>query len=135
MRFRRLSTQATLVRPLRPGEHEQEDGVVGRPVEQVVEEVDHSGVGPLQVLDDHHDRQVFGEALEEQTPAREQLLTCEGLHAREPEQLGQAGKMNSRSDTSGIQRSRPEVSFSATTSSGSSSPICKRPRTISESAQ
>ena len=47
--------------PLRSRQHEEEDGVVARPLEQVVQEVDHAGIGPLQVLDDHDDRQVLGQ--------------------------------------------------------------------------
>ena len=66
--------ESSALGPLRPGQHEEEDGVVARPLEQVVQEVDHAGVGPLQVLDDHDDGQVLGEALEEEAPAREELL-------------------------------------------------------------
>ena len=77
--------------PLRSRQHEEEDGVVARPLEQVVQEVDHAGVGPLQVLDDHDDGQVLGQALEEQAPAREELLSREHLWGRQPEQLAEAG--------------------------------------------
>ena len=53
--------------------------------------LDHAGVGPLQVLDDHDDGQVLGEALEEQAPAREELFSREHLGGRQPEQLAEAG--------------------------------------------
>ena len=43
----------------RSRQHEEEDGAVARPFEEMVQEVDHAGIGPLQVLDDHHDRQVL----------------------------------------------------------------------------
>ena len=65
--------------------------MVAGPLEQVVEEVDHAGVGPLQVLDDHDDRQVLGEALEEQAPAGEELFSREHLWGRQAEQLAEAG--------------------------------------------
>ena len=81
--------------------------MVARPLEQVVEEVDHAGVGPLQVLDDHDDGQVLGEALEEKAPAREELLSREHLGVGRPSSWPRRGAMNSRSAASGIQRSRP----------------------------
>ena len=43
----------------RSRQHEKEDGTVTRPFEEMVQEVDHAGIGPLQVLDDHHDRQML----------------------------------------------------------------------------
>ena len=83
--------ESLAVGALRSRQHEEEDGVVARPLEQVVEEVDHAGVGPLQVLDDHDDRQVLGQPLEEEAPAREELLSREHLGGRQPEQLAEAG--------------------------------------------
>ncbi|HET7137476.1 MAG TPA: hypothetical protein VFI04_03905 [Gaiellaceae bacterium] len=44
-------------------------------------------VGPLQVLEDHHDRVGVRQPLEEQTPRREELLTLRLLAAAEAEQL------------------------------------------------
>ena len=65
--------------------------MVARPLEEVVEEVDHSGIGPLQVLDDHDDRQVLGQSFEEQTPAGEELLFREHLGSRKSQQLTETG--------------------------------------------
>ena len=62
---------------LGPGEAEHEDRVLVRPLEQVVDEIEQTVTGPLQVLEDHHHRLVLGEALEEHPPAREQLLACQ----------------------------------------------------------
>ena len=61
--------------------------MVARPLEQVVQEVNHPCVGPLQVLDDHDDREVLGQPLEEQAPAREELFFREHLRRRQAEQL------------------------------------------------
>ena len=66
--------------------------MVARPLEQVVEEVDHAGVGPLQVLDDHDDRQVLGKSLEEQAPAREELFSREHLRRRQARAAGRGGE-------------------------------------------
>ena len=62
---------------LRPREGEDEDRVLGRPLEQVVDEVEQALARPLQVLEDHHHRVVLGESLEEHPPAREELLASE----------------------------------------------------------
>ena len=43
----------------------------------VLDEVQQPLVGPLQILEHHHDRQMGGQPLEEQPPAREQLLAPE----------------------------------------------------------
>ena len=83
--------EAAPVGAVRPCEHEEEDGVIAGPLEEVVEEVDHAGVRPLQILHDHDDGQVLGEALEEEAPAGEELLAGEHLGRRQPEQLPDAG--------------------------------------------
>ena len=88
---RRESTSPLRSVPSGRDKHEEEDGVVARPLEEVVQEVDHAGVGPLQVLDDHDDRQVLGQSFEEQTPAREELLLREHLLSRKSQQLAEAG--------------------------------------------
>ena len=82
--------EAPPVGALRSRQHEQEDGVVSRPLEQVIEKIDHARIGPLQVLDHHHNRQVLGQALEEQAPAREELFSREHLGCGEPEKLAEA---------------------------------------------
>ena len=65
--------------------------MVAGPLEQVVEEVDHAGVGPLQVLDDHDDGQELGEALEEEAPAGEELFSRQHLRGGQAEQLAEPG--------------------------------------------
>ena len=50
------------------------DGGVARPFEQVLDEVEQRGVGPLHVLEHHHGRVHRGQALEEQAPGREQVV-------------------------------------------------------------
>ena len=57
----------------------------------MVQEVDHAGIGPLQVLDDHHDGQVLGQPLEEQPPTGEELFPREDLLGRQTKQLAKAG--------------------------------------------
>ena len=64
--------------------------MVARPLEEMVQEVHHARVGPLQVLDHHDHREVFREALEEEPPAREELLPGEHLRTRQTEQLPEA---------------------------------------------
>jgi hypothetical protein len=73
------------LRQLRPRERHYEDRVAARPLEQVLDEVEQALVGPLQVLEDHHDRVGVRQPLEEQTPRREELLTLRLLAAAEAE--------------------------------------------------
>ena len=69
-----------------------------------------------QVLDDHDDGLVFCEALEEEPPAREKLFSVSAWPVGRPNSWATRGAMNSRSAGSGIQRSMPVRSRSATTS-------------------
>jgi hypothetical protein len=78
-----------LLGELRPGERQDEDRVVARPVEQVVEEVQQPGICPLHVLEDEHDRVDLREALEQDAPRREQVLLVAGDSLLEPEQVGE----------------------------------------------
>ena len=82
--------ETAAVGPLRSRQHEQEEGVVAGPLQQVVQESDQAGVSPLQVLDDEHDRKVLRQAFEEEPPAREELLAREHLGGRQAEQLAEA---------------------------------------------
>jgi hypothetical protein len=59
---------------LRTGEDQDEHRDVARPVDQVVQKVEQTGVGVLRVLDEQHDRLHLGQPLEEQPPAGEELL-------------------------------------------------------------
>jgi hypothetical protein len=63
---------------LRPGERQDEDRVLGRPLDEVVDEVQQPRVGPLDVLEDHHHGSGGRDALEEQPPAREQVGPVRG---------------------------------------------------------
>ena len=69
-----LSPAWSALDQLRPGEGEHEDGIGRRPVEQAVEEVEERRVGPLQVLDHHHDRIALRESLEEHPPPGEEVV-------------------------------------------------------------
>ncbi len=72
---------------LRPGEREHHDWEVGRPLQQVVDEVEQPAIRPLQVLEHEHHRRVLREPLEEQAPAREQVRAV-GIRALlEPQQV------------------------------------------------
>ena len=82
--------QPSALGPLRPGQHEEEDRVVPRPLEEVIEKVDQARVRPLQVLHCHHDGQMLRQSLEEEAPAREELFFREHLWCRQPEQLAEA---------------------------------------------
>ena len=84
--------EALAVGSLRARQHEEEQGVVAGPFQQVVEEIHHAGVGPLQVLDDEHDGEVLRQPLEEEPPAREELLFRQHLWTRQPEQLAEPGR-------------------------------------------
>ena len=75
---------------LRPGERDHEDRLVPRPLEQVLDELDERGVGPLDVLEDQDDGALLGHALEEQPPAGEEILAVRGAAVAEAEQLLQA---------------------------------------------
>ncbi len=66
---------------LGPGENEDVQGDVTRPVGQVVEEVQQAGVGVLRVFDEEDDRRADGEPLEEQPPAGEQFLAVKDRFA------------------------------------------------------
>ena len=50
--------------------------MLGRPVEQVLDEVEQAVVGAVHVLEHHHDGIALGQPLEEQAPPSEQLLAA-----------------------------------------------------------
>ena len=128
--------ETSAVGPLRSRQHEQEEGVVAGPLQQVVQESDQAGVCPLQVLDHEHDRKVLRQSFEEEPPAREELLSSRSTwEVGRPSSWPRRGAMNSRSAGSGIQRSSPVRSRSETSSCGSSSLMSRRARTISDRAQ
>ena len=72
---------------LRPREREDEQRVVPRPVEQVVDEVQQRRVRPLEIFEDEHRRALLREPLEEEAPGRKEVVTVGGAALFEPEQL------------------------------------------------
>ncbi len=61
---------------------------VARPLEQVLDEVEQRGVGPLHVLEREHRRVHVCEALEEEPPGREEVFALEPAAALDAEQVG-----------------------------------------------
>ena len=84
---------APSVEELGAGQRDDVDRPFARPVEDVVDEVEQSVVGPLEVLEDeHHDTQL-GDPLEEDAPGGEQRFAVGsfvGVARLQTEQLGQA---------------------------------------------
>ena len=72
-----------------PGEGEDEDGVVSRPVEEVLDEVQQRRVRPLHVLERHDDGLEFGQPLEEEPPRREEVLLVAGGGLLEADEMGE----------------------------------------------
>ena len=83
-------SESFVIDALRTRQHEEKQRVVARPLEQVIQELEQAGVGPLQVLDEHHNRAVLGQPLEEQAPSREQLFSRQHLWRQKTEQLAEA---------------------------------------------
>ena len=80
---------------LGPGEDQQVDGQVARPVDQVVQEVQQPDVSVVRVLHQQHDRVHCRHPLEERPPAGEQLLPRQltsrvvgERHAQQPAEPG-----------------------------------------------
>ena len=78
---------------LRPGEGDDQDRGGPRPLEEVVDEVEQAGVGPLEVLEQEHGRAPLGDPLEEDPPGREQDVAAAGRRRLQPEQ-GQEGRLD-----------------------------------------
>ena len=62
------------VQQLRSSEGDDVEGGRAAPLEQVVDEVDGAGIGPVEVLEHHHDRSCGRQSLEEGAPGPEQLV-------------------------------------------------------------
>jgi hypothetical protein len=75
---------------LGPCQGEDEQRMVPRPVEEVLDEIEQRGVGPLEVLEDQHGRMTLGEALEEEPPGREEVAAVGSRPLGEPDQMRQA---------------------------------------------
>lgn len=78
-----------LVGELGPRQRQHEERVAPRPLEQVLEEVEQAGVGPLHVLEDEHGRRALGEALEQDPPGREEVLVVARRAFLEAEQVSE----------------------------------------------
>ena len=74
---------------LRPRQRDDEDRVVAPPIEQILDERDEALVGPVDVLEHHHERPLLGEPLEEATPGGEEILAVGRGPVAEAEQLEQ----------------------------------------------
>ena len=74
---------------LRPRKGDDEERMVPRPVEQVLDEVEQPRVGPLHVLEGEHGRVGLGQPLEEEPPGAEQLLLVARLMIGEAEQVSE----------------------------------------------
>ncbi len=61
------------LKQLRPGERDHQDRVADRPLQEVVDELDEAGVGPLEILEDENGRALERDALEERPPGVEEL--------------------------------------------------------------
>ena len=81
------------VEQLRPGGGDHQQGGPGRPGAQVLEELEHRRVGPVQVLDHQHQRMVAGHGLHEPAPGGERLRALDPgrLGVDQAEQRGDAG--------------------------------------------
>ena len=64
---------------------------VARPLEQVLDEVEQAGIGPLHVLEGKNGRIRVRETFEEQAPGGEQILSITRRRVLEPQQVREAG--------------------------------------------
>ncbi len=111
------------------GAHDEErDG--RRPVDQVVDEVEQALVGPVEVLEDEHERPLVGETLEEPPPRGESLvpaIAAAEVRAGEADQRSQVG------DDPRVVGDRASLRSTSCSSSSSRMPACAL--TISPRAQ
>ena len=77
------------LRQIRPRQHDDEEGMVLRPVDEVLDEVEQRRVGPLHVLEHHDRRHLVGEPLVEEPPGAEQVLTVGRRRRLEAEEMRQ----------------------------------------------
>ena len=110
----------------------------GRPVGEVVDEVEQAVVGPVQILEDEHQRPLLGQRLEQAAPRRERLVAAvaRALAGRaEADERTQRPPTQPRSASSAKTSSSIAASFVSAASSGSLSRIPACAFTISPSAQ
>ena len=75
---------------LRPGEGEHVERMAAGPVEQVLDEVEHCSVGPVEILEEQHDRAGLRHPLEEETPGRVEILPVRRDTVGQPEHMLEA---------------------------------------------
>jgi hypothetical protein len=63
---------------LRSRQRHEVQRVARGPLQEVLDEVDHPGIGPLEILEDEHRRSRRGDPLEERAPGREQGVAPAG---------------------------------------------------------
>ena len=121
---------------LRARQRDDEDRMVASPIEQILDERDEALVGPVDVLEHHHERPLLGEPLEEAPPGGEEILAVGRGPVAEAEQLEQP-----RLDpvtlvlVADVGLERRRAASPQSLPRPSSSRIFARPRTISASAQ
>ena len=67
---------------LRPGGREDEQWNVADTVDELVDEVEQRIIGPVEILENQHQRARLGERLEQATPSRERLAGACGVILR-----------------------------------------------------
>ena len=76
---------------VRPGEHQHEDAMVARPLEQVLDEIEERRIRPVHVFEDEDGRAALGEALEEDAPGREEVVPLMRLPLGQAQEVGETG--------------------------------------------
>ena len=125
---------------LRPRRADDEQRHAGRPVDEVVDEVEQAVVGPVQILEDEHERALLGERLEEAAPGGERLVAAVAAElaraALRPTSGRRCCSTQSRSASSAMSvGDASRASFSRPSPSASVSRIPACAFTISPSAQ
>ena len=120
---------------LGPGEGDDVDRLAAGPGQEILDEVEEPLIGPLEVLEDEHHGRLLGDALEVGPPRREQLAALRLRAALEAQELEEGASRARRSSSSGTNSSRLPVRASRVASSSAPSPMPRRMRTISPSAQ
>ena len=104
-RERRAVATARPSRPalgqLRPREREHEERVAARPLEQVLDEVEERGVGPLQVLEDEDDRACSASRSKKSRQAEKRSSRSGAVRSASPSRCASLGSSQPRSSASG----------------------------------
>ena len=92
---------------LRPSGRDDEQRDVPHPVDELVDEVEQALVRPLQVLEDHDERALLGERLQEAPPGGERLGLAVAAELALPAEPASAPEV--RLDPAGVARARERV--------------------------